>query len=73
MLPRTRCRTRIQMGPTRMTQDLLITACSAYIEPHTRVMAGLVPAIHVFIEARTPATSAGMTDERVIQSDRDAL
>jgi hypothetical protein len=36
-------------------------------------MAGLVPAIYVFIEARTPATSAGMTDERVIQSDRDAL
>jgi hypothetical protein len=40
-------------------------------------MAGLVPAIHVFISAVTktwmPATSAGMTDERVIQPDWDTL
>jgi hypothetical protein len=37
-------------------------------------MAGLVPAIHVFLDARKtwmPATSAGMTDEGVTRFDRD--
>jgi hypothetical protein len=39
-------------------------------------MAGLVPAIHVFIEATKDVDARdkrGMTDEKVIQSDREAL
>ena len=53
-----------------------VRGCSAHIEPHSRVMAGLVPAIHAFIEATKDVDARdkrGHDGERVIQSNRDAL
>jgi hypothetical protein len=57
-----------------------ITADSGLLASPLHVMAGLVPAIHVFLcrrapESKTwmPATSAGMTTERLTQFERKSL
>jgi hypothetical protein len=66
--------------PSCAIDFLLFIADSGRLASPLHVMAGLVPAIHVFLccrapESKTwmPATSAGMTTERLTQFERKSL